>query len=142
MSAYLLAQQAHAVQLALHLAITGDPGVQSALGNPVRAFDDPPSAPVFPYLTYGAVRSEDTSGDGAPQGTHRIDLSVWSRDQGRGEVLELMRLIQDAAERELPHIVLPLFLDVVRAPDGRGFRGLLRLSVISSDSSSIPGDAP
>lgn len=134
-----LAQQAHAVQLTLHQVLTSDLTLQAVLGDPMRVFDDAPSDPVdYPYVTYGAVRSTDTSGDSAPQSTHQLGLTVWSRYKGRSEVLDLMRQIQDVLERDTSHIVVPLYLDVVRATDGMTFRGLLRLSVTTTDQ----GDAP
>ena len=124
-----LAEAAKTLQVALHDAISDSAAIQLVLGDPVRAYDDPPDRPDYPYLTYGDVRSTDTSSDAAPQSNHQISLHVWSRYRGRAEVLDLMRLIQTCVERDVPHTVLPLYIDVVRAADGLTFHGLLRLSV-------------
>jgi hypothetical protein len=132
MSALDLARAALAVQVDIHTALSDSLAVTQALGDPVRAYDDPPESPLYPYLTYGNVRSTDASGDGAPQSTHQISLHLWSRYSGRSEVLGLMRLIETALDASLPHTVTPIYLDVFRAPDGITFHGLLRLSVTLS----------
>jgi hypothetical protein len=137
MSALDLAQAALTLQADIHSALSDTLAVALALGDPVRAYDDPPDSPIYPYLTYGNVRSTDTSGDRAPQSTHQISLHVWSRYSGRSEVLDLMRLIETALDAGLPHTVTPLYLDVFRAPDGITFHGLLRLSVTLSTPLSL-----
>lgn len=136
MSVYDLAEAARLMQADIHSALSANLAVSLALGDPVRAYDDPPAAPLYPYLTYGNVRSVDTSGDGAPQSTHQISLHLWSRYAGRSELLDLMRLVERALDDDLPHNVTPLYLDVFRAPDGLTFHGLLRLSVTFSTTLS------
>ncbi|MGJ8561090.1 MAG: DUF3168 domain-containing protein [Litorimonas sp.] len=137
MSALDLAQAALTMQADIHSALSESLAMTLALGDPVRAYDDPPESPVYPYLTYGNVRSTDTSGDGAPQSTHQISLHLWSRYSGRSELLDLMRLIESTLDAGLPHTVTPLYLDVFRAPDGITFHGLLRLSVTLSTPLSL-----
>lgn len=129
MSALDIANAALTMQANIHAALSDNLAVAVALGDPIRAYDDTPDSPVYPYLTYGNVRSTDTSGDGAPQSTHQISLHLWSRYSGRSELLDLMRLVETALDAELPQTVTPLYLDVFRAPDGITFHGLLRLSV-------------
>lgn len=132
MSGLDLAQAALTMQADIHAALSNSLAVTLALGDPVRAYDDPPDNPLYPYLTYGNVRSTDTGGDGAPQSTHQVSLHLWSRYSGRSEILDLMRLIETNLDAGLPHTVSPLYLDVFRAPDGITFHGLLRLSVTLS----------
>lgn len=139
MSASDLALDAQRMQAGIHSALSSNQAVALslgepnwALGDPIRAYDDAPENPAYPYLTYGKVRSTDTSGDGAPQSTHQISLHVWSRYSGRTELLGLMRRIETALDADLPYAVSPLYLDVFRAPDGLTFHGLLRLSVTLS----------
>jgi len=136
MSAIDLAQAALAMQTDIHAALSDNLAVTMALGDPVRAYDDAPDTPIYPYLTYGNVRSTDTSGDGAPQSNHQISLHLWSRYSGRAELLDLMRLIETALGEGMPHTVTPLYLDVFRAPDGITFHGLLRLSVTTSQETT------
>lgn len=124
-----LAEAALAAQAELHAAITDSDLLQITLGDPVRAFDETPENPVYPYLTYGDMRSTDTSADDAPESMHQITLHVWSQYEGRAEVLALIRTVADALDAALPHRVLPLYVDAIRARDGITFHGLLRLSI-------------
>lgn len=124
-----LADAAKQVQQLIHASLSDDPTLQPMLGTPVRAYDSRPDTPTYPYLTYGNVRSEDTGADGAPQSSHQITLHLWSRYNGRSEVLDLLRYVSDTIRDALPQAVVPLYLDVFLAPDGRTFHGLLRLSV-------------
>ncbi|MGB3455816.1 MAG: DUF3168 domain-containing protein [Litorimonas sp.] len=133
MSALNLADAALSLRADLHAALSDSVAVQSALGDPVRAWDDPPPGPDYPYLSYGDMRSTDTSADGAPQSTHQITLHVWSRYAGRSEALGLVRLVSDTLEAALPGRLLSLYVDAVRAPDGLTFHGLLRLSITRTE---------
>jgi len=81
------------VARALHNVLASDIRVQNALGLPPRLYDDPPEDPIFPYLTYGPIRSEDNSADGARLTVHLITLHLWSRYSGRAEALELMGMV-------------------------------------------------
>jgi len=47
----------------LHNFLEQDPIVAAIFGTPPRLYDYAPEDPVYPYLTYGTVRSEDRSGD-------------------------------------------------------------------------------
>lgn len=122
---------AHAVQIqqAILDALEADPFLASALGDPIRVHDALPEDPIYPYMTFGAVRSEDTSADETPQSTHQINLHLWSRYAGRAEVLSLMERIESAVHAVESFTVVPIYLDVFRAPDGRTRQGLLRLSI-------------
>jgi len=128
------------VARALHNALEQDIGVQDVLGFPPRLYDDPPEDPIFPYLTYGPIRSEDISADGARLTVHMMTLHIWSRYTGRAEALALMGVIAAAfndasftlsgapggAECVSRHII---YTDVFRASDGLTLHGLLRLRV-------------
>ena len=129
MSLVNLAEDATGLQRDLHAALSNDLAIQALLGDPVRAFDHVPDPAIYPYLTYGRIRSEDTSGDAAPQSTHQITLHLWSRNTGRSEVLAGLRQIERAARDGVPHIVTTTYADVFLANDGHTFHGLLRLSV-------------
>lgn len=129
MSAVNLADDAMTVQRDIHAALSSDAALKAALGDPPRLFDQAPPAPDYPYMTYGQSRSEDTSADGGLQSTHQMTLHLWSRQSGRAEALDLLRRISDAIRDGISHTVVPLYLDMLSAPDGRTFHGLLRLSV-------------
>jgi len=124
------------VARALHTVLAGDFRVQNALGLPPRLYDDPPEDPIFPYLTYGPIRSEDNSADGARLTVHLITLHLWSRYSGRAEALELMGMVA-AVLTDMPitlsgaalvnrHII---YTDIFRASDGLTLHGILRLRV-------------
>lgn len=124
------------VARALHLALADDVRVQDALGDPARLYDDPPEDPVFPYLTYGPIRSEDNSVDGARLTTHLITLHVWSRYTGRAEALALMGTIASvltSAPMSLAGAALVnrhiIYTDIFRASDGLTLHGIVRLRV-------------
>lgn len=124
------------VARALHLALAGDMRIKDALGDPARLYDDPPEDPLFPYLTYGPIRSEDNSADGARLTVHMVTLHVWSRYTGRAEALALMGTIAaainsapltlEAATLVSRHII---YTDIFRASDGLTLHGILRLRV-------------
>lgn len=126
---------------AIHTRLANDIGVQGILGDPPRLYDSGPEDPVFPYLTYGALRSEDKSADGSQQTEHRMSLHVWSRYQGRVETFDILKVLSQALEDAplgLPNgqtviAVIP-YADVVRAPDGRTIHGLLRLNLYPKTS--------
>ena len=54
------------VAKAVHNRLSTDVGILSILGDPARLYDSAPEDPVFPYLTYGPMRSEDEGGDNVP----------------------------------------------------------------------------
>ena len=136
----IITEQAHALALAVHLVLRDDPAVQYALGGangaPPRLYDAAPEDPVFPYLTYGALRSEDIGADDTPLAAHQMTLHLWSRYAGRAEVLGLLSQVAHALRADLltaagtlsVRSVNAVYSDVLGAADGRTKHGLLRLS--------------
>ena len=124
------------VSRALHAALAGDIRITDALGDPARLYDDPPEDPIFPYLTYGPIRSEDNSVDSARLTAHLITLHIWSRYTGRAEALALMGTIASVlsdAPMELTAATLVnrhiIYTDIFRASDGLTLHGIVRLRV-------------
>ena len=120
----------------LHDFLANDPDIRSIFGQPPRLYDYAPEDPVFPYLTYGTVRSEDRSGDDVEILSHTVTLHVWSRYTGRAEILDLLMNLSDRleaipADQGSYHIagLNVLYTDVFRARDNRTQHGLIRLSV-------------
>lgn len=120
---------------ALQIVLSTDSGVQAVLGNAPRLYDHLPEDPIFPYLTYGPMRTQDISGDEALLQTHILSLHMWSRYGGRNEVINIIEAISKAVnERPFDlgdiHLVRKhiLYSDIMRAPDGRTLHGLIRLS--------------
>lgn len=128
--------QAVELAKAIHSTLSANIAVQSILGNPPRLYDHPPEDPVYPYLSYGPMRSEDIGGDTSPMTAHSLTLHIWSRYSGRAEVLNGLSAVSGGLETEnislstgkliSSHIV---FTDNFRAPDGRTLHGIIRLHV-------------
>ena len=120
----------------LHNFLEQDPVVTAIFGTPPRLYDYAPEDPIYPYLTYGTVRSEDRSADATEILSHTVTLHVWSRYSGRAEILDLLSSLSDRLE-SIPadqgdfHIagLNVLYTDVFRARDNRTQHGLIRLSV-------------
>lgn len=123
---------------ALHNRLSTHVSVEAELGNPPRLYDRAPADPIFPYLTYGALRHEDAGGDEASLSYHTLTLHVWSRYSGRGECFGILEALSQALESgtlSLPNggeaKVYIQYSDILRAPDGRTFHGLIRLKFIT-----------
>ena len=142
-----ISEQAESLARAVHAVLSADPAVQFGLGGtadiPPRLYDAAPEDPVYPYLTYGALRSEDIGADDTPLAVHQMTLHLWSRYQGRAEVMALLGTIGHALDAETLTLAAsvavrsatPLYSDVLRAPDGRTHHGLLRLSITTHPKS-------
>ena len=82
---------------ALHGALVDDGDVARLLGG--RIHDRVPDRPVFPYLTYGGLRSRALDGEGLVE--HVVTLAAWSRERGRGEALAVADAVSRALSRAL-----------------------------------------
>lgn len=125
-----------ALARALHDALRIDAGIMAQLGSPARLYDHAPEDPVFPYLTYGAMRREDQGGDGSALLAHTINLHVWSRYGGRAEILDAVHALEAVFERrdiEVAGFDLVtanvVYSDIFRAADGRTLHGILRVAM-------------
>lgn len=130
--------QSQSVAKAVHSALSNDMIVQSLLGEPARLYDHFPEDPVYPYLTYGPMRSEDKGGDANSVTSHSLTLHIWSRYEGRAEILRCISAISSVLESddlalEGAHCVSThvVFSDSFRAPDGRTLHGIVRLNIIT-----------
>lgn len=124
------------VSKAIHALLSAEPAVQAVLGTPPRLYDNPPEDPIFPYLTYGPMRSEDISGDGAVINAHSLTLHIWSRYGGRAQVMEVLAAVTGALQNGglvLQGVTLVRaqvsYTDIFRAPDGQTLHGLIRFSL-------------
>ena len=138
-----ISEQAEALAKAVHAVLQADPAVQYGLGGssdvPPRLYDAAPEDPVYPYLTYGALRSEDIGADETPLASHQMTLHLWSRYTGRAEVMALLGQLGHALDPDVltaaatvaVRSATAVYSDVLRAPDGRTHHGLLRLSIMT-----------
>lgn len=125
------------LQKAVYQRLTMDAGVLAVLGG-AKVFDDVPRQVAFPYVTFGAARSEDWSTGDSEGLEHTLVLNIWSRVGGRREVLGVGEAVR-AALIETP-LVMPghrlvlmrlQALDVRRGADGETYQGTLRFQVLS-----------
>jgi hypothetical protein len=130
-----------ALAAAIRGAASADSGVKALLGNPARLYDDPPSDPVFPYLTIGRVETTPADASAADALEHVVTLHVWSRYGGRAEALDvigaLRAVLHNAAlsvEGRRLVLLLATFADVFRSGDGRTTHGVLRLRAITEEA--------
>ena len=124
------------VSKAIHALLSDAPNIQAVLGLPPRLYDNPPEDPIFPYLTYGPMRSEDISADGAVINSHTLTLHIWSRYGGRAQVMEVLAAVTGALQSgalTLQGVSLVRaqisYTDIFRAPDGQTLHGLIRFSL-------------
>ena len=125
-----------ALASAIHETLSGHTAVTAALGDPARLYDDAPDDPIFPYLTYGAMRVEDESADDAPLTAHIMTLHIWSRYGGRAEVFDILHIVSSvlsAANLDPDGLKICgfniLYSDVFRTSDRRTLHGVLRVSI-------------
>jgi hypothetical protein len=126
------------ISKAVHAQLSSDIAVQAVLGTPPRLYDHPPEDPIFPYLTYGPMRSEDIGGDEAPLSAHLMTLHLWSRYSGRAQVMSLLEAVilsLESGKLSLSGMNLVKaqvkYTDIFRAPDGLTLHGLIRFSLIT-----------
>lgn len=125
-----------ALSRGLYDMLAGSVIVQSQLGDPPRLYDSAPEDPIFPYLTYGPLRSEDNSAEGSIITAHIQSLHLWSRYAGRAEMLSLIGMVSgellrgplnvDGLTIINRHILLT---DIFRAADGLTLHGVIRFRV-------------
>jgi len=125
-----------AISKAIHACLTNDIHVTEQLGRPVRIYDDVPDGPVFPYVTYGALRVEDISADRAPHVTATLNLHLYSRYAGKAEAMSVLATLlsalnRDALRQHLPGVVsiVSRYTDSFTARDGHSRHSVLRLSL-------------
>jgi len=130
---------------AIHAALSSNTAVKSVLGESPRLYDAAPQDPIYPYLTYGPMRSEDIGGDNSPLFAHAVSLHIWSRYRGRAEVMTCVSAVAGALEGTNlqlsgAHLVSAntVYIDSFRAPDGRTLHGLIRMKITTQPLTETP----
>jgi hypothetical protein len=126
-----------ATREAIHAALGADPRVQAVLGQPVRLHAAPVSDSLFPHAVW---RSISTRPNGSVLGAgevHDMTLEVRTLETGADVAERAVHALSAAINSVRPvsaeiHIVLLMttLADVMRGPDGRTFRGLIRLRAV------------
>ena len=130
-----------AVFKAVLQALRADSDVQSIFGTPARVFDDETSEPVFPHAEIEGHAVEPRDASGMAGQAHTLTLAVRSRHGGRDAAREALGVLRAAADRmtltlsgQRVVLVQSVYSDVMRAPDLRSFRGVLRIRIITEEA--------
>jgi Protein of unknown function (DUF3168) len=122
----------------MRAALMEHAGVQAALGDPARVYDDPPAEATFPYVTLGRIETRPADVANAEALEHVVTLHAWSRYGGRAEALDVIAAMRAAlhnaalaVEGHRLVLLLATFSDVFRSGDGRTTHGVLRLRAIT-----------
>jgi len=129
------------LQKALFGKLTGDTAVTGLLGG-AKIYDDVPRDTDFPYLTFGQSVERDWSTGSEEGREHLVSLHVWSRLNGRKEVLEIAEAIQATLHDQTLIIsgnrlvnFRHEFSDARREPDGETYHGVVRFRAVTE---SVP----
>jgi hypothetical protein len=125
------------LQTAIFAALSGDTSLEALLGG-AKIFDHAPANVAFPYLTFGATSLFDWS-TATESGTEQLfTIHVWSKGQGKKEMLAIMEAVQtrlnDAAPALGDHHLVNLRLEFAEArhdDDLAVHHGLLRFRAVT-----------
>jgi hypothetical protein len=128
---------AAALQKAIHGVLAADPALVALLGGP-HIHDRTPANVAFPYVTYGGTLALDWSTGTEAGEEHLVQLTAWSRQQGRKQALDIVAAMTAALEQQVLDIdghrlVLMRFAGVDAAYDTalRGYRASLRIEALT-----------
>jgi len=104
----------------------------------VKIYDDVPRDTDFPYVTFGQSVERDWS-TGTEEGCeHLVSLHVWSRFNGRREVLEISAVIQASLHDQTLNLsgnrlvnIRHDFSDARRDGDGETYHGIVRFRAVT-----------
>jgi len=127
-----------ALQLALLTKLRANGALTALLGNPPRVYDEPPTDPVYPYVSLGRSETRPWGGLDGEGLEHVLSLTVVSVFGGSEEakaVMALVRLSLHGAALSLDgHRLINLrvtYADLFKAADWRSTFGVLRLRAIT-----------
>ncbi len=130
-----------ALERAFLTALRTDGDVQALLGSPARIFDDETQEPAFPCAFLDRHEVSERSVSGMAGQSHTITLSVRSRDGGRAAAKEVIGALRQAADNagitlasQRVVMVQTIYSDVMRTPDLREFRGIIRVRIITEEA--------
>ncbi|MFN3212292.1 MAG: DUF3168 domain-containing protein [Henriciella sp.] len=121
---------------ALLNALREDDALKSALGDPVRLFDDESQQPHYPYAVLERSETTDTSSSLVSSFEHNLQFATFSRYGGLREAKALLGSLRDTLERVVPVLtqqriilIIPTYCDVMRTQNQQVFRGVLRVRI-------------
>ena len=114
-----------------------DAAVQAVLGQPPRLFDDETCCAAYPYARLERHESIPIETSEIRTVEHKITVASYARFGGLAEAKMVLSCVSEAVTRlnleledqnmVLAHVV---YCDVMRAPDQRTFRGIIRIRII------------
>jgi Protein of unknown function (DUF3168) len=132
-----MASAGWALQKGIYTTLSEHAGLTALIGTG-RIFDDVPRDADFPYVTFGQSQLRDWSTGEEAGHEHVITLHVWSQENGRREVHEVMGELQEtlhlAAMTLDGHRLVNLrheFSEARREPDGETYRGIIRYRAVT-----------
>ncbi len=139
--ALILAGLTGQLQTRLIAALRADPDVKALFGDPARIYEDETRRAAYPYARLTRHETRPQGSTGGLSTLHSLTFTTHSEEGGRQFAARAIHTLQRAAE-QAPialtggHIVLvyPIYADIFKTRDGRRFRGLLRLGVISEET--------
>ena len=125
------------LQLAVMEALRCDTGVQAYLGNPARVFDGDSDEPVFPCVELERHDVRPNGSAGHAGSAHTLSFGLRTRMGGRAEAMRILselRRVLDAFscayDGRRSVLSQTIYCDVMRTPDLREFRGVIRARII------------
>jgi hypothetical protein len=126
-----------ATREAIHATLINDPRVMAVLGTPARLHAAPVSDSLFPHAMWRAVSSRPNGSSHAAGEIHDLTLEVRTLETGAEVAEQAVHALAAAINSVKPvsaavHVVLLMttLADVLRSPDGRTFRGIIRLRAV------------
>lgn len=125
------------LQLAVMEALRCDTGVQAYLGNPARVFDGDSDEPVFPCVELERHDVRSNGSAGYTGSAHTLSFGLRTRMGGRAKAMRILselRRVLDAfsfsSDGLRSVLSQTIYCDVMRTPDLREFRGVIRIRII------------
>ena len=125
-----------ALQAAIHTALTEDVDVLAVLGG-ARIYDHVPRGASYPFVTFGTTSERDWSTGSDRGNEHIVILNVWSQDQGRAQVQQMIEAVR-AALHDRPLLPIGRLInlrheasDTRREADGERYSGTIRLRAVT-----------
>lgn len=122
-------------------ALRSAPDLPEELGAPPRIFDDETRGAAYPYAVLERHETEPAGASLVDGQVHRITLAIYSRHGGRSEAKRLLGALRQAGENanltlsgQRVVLVLAVYCDVLRAPNLRRFRSLIRFKLITEEA--------
>lgn len=132
-----MASASWALQKAIFAAMTADANLTAKIGVN-QVFDDVPRDTDFPYVTFGQSEVRDWATGTEAGHEHTIVLNVWSRENGRREVHDVMDAVVQVlhlAEFVVEgHRLINLRHELSQArrePDGETYLGTVRFRAVT-----------